>query len=217
MSIESLFSESDLAQIRETISRVEQSSAGEIVPYLVDRIDGYAEALWRAAVLGALTLALVAGASYPFVGFRGATEVPWITLPPLVGAGLGVALARLPRISRWLLADQDIDRRVQLRAEAAFLEEEVFATEARTGILLFLAVFEQRAVVLADTGIHRQVPPGTWEEVVEGMVSSVRAGRAVDAICGAIERCGEILTNHGVARKPDDENELTDRLRIRRY
>ena len=42
-----------------------------------------------------------------------------------------------------------------LVAMAAFVEEEVFSTRDRTGILLFLSLFEHRVVVLGDSGINQ--------------------------------------------------------------
>ena len=102
-----------------------------------------------------------------------------------------------------------------MRAEAAFLEEEIFATRDRTGILVFLAVFEHRAVILADEGIHRAVPTGEWPELMDDLVSGIRAGRAPAALAEVIGRCGELLEKYEVDRRPDDEDELADAPRIR--
>jgi putative membrane protein len=215
MTVDSLFSASDLTRIRQAVAQAEHCATGEIVPYLVARIDDYPVARWRAATLGALTLALIAAATHHFSGLWGIPGVLWIAFPALLGAGLGYALTARPGIARRFITDADIERRVQLRAEAAFLEEEVFATARRTGILLFVAVYEQRALVLADTGIHRQVPDGTWQTLIDDLIGAIRAGRAAAGLCNAIARCGEVLETQRTDCGAVEVNELHDALRIR--
>jgi len=95
------------------------------------------------------------------------------------------------------------------------LEEEVFKTRDRTGILIFLALGEHRAVILADEGINRAVPEGLWDRVVADLVAGIKAGQAPRALENAVVRCGEILAEHRVEPRPDDTDELSDRPRIR--
>ena len=52
--MEKPFTEVDLERIRDAISRAEASHAGEIVPYIVGRVDDHEEARWRGATIGAL-------------------------------------------------------------------------------------------------------------------------------------------------------------------
>lgn len=215
MPIHDLFSDADLAAIRLATDAAEENTSGEIVPYIVDRIDGHAEGRWTAATLGSLSLALIAGAVHALGGFWGGWGVLWITLPALVGAGLGYLIGGIDRIARLLIPSDTLDRRAQVRAEAAFLEEEVFRTRDRTGILVFLALFEHRAVILADEGIHRAVPSGEWDHLVADLTDGIRAGRAPQALIATIERCGELLTRFEVKRRPEDENELPDAPRLR--
>jgi putative membrane protein len=120
-------------------------------------------------------------------------------------------------LRRALAGPHAIERRVQQRAAAAFLEQEVWKTRDRTGILLFLSLFERRVVVLGDSGIHRQVQPGEWDAVVRHVVSGLRKKTpkaAVTALVAAIVECGEILARHGLPPRPDDADELPDDLRL---
>jgi putative membrane protein len=215
MRIRTLFSDDDLEAIRKATARGESRTAGEIVPYIVERVIDGDEAKWRGATLGALGAALAAGIINAFGGFWGGSGLWWITLPTLAGAGFGYLVAGLDAIGRRLIPDDRIERAVRLRAEAAFLEEEVFATRDRTGILVFLALFEHRAVVLADEGIHRAVPEGEWQHVIDDLVAGIRANRAARAMIEAVGRCGGLLEQYEVTRRPDDEDELSDAPRIR--
>lgn len=215
MPIPSLFSKADLEAIKSATAAGEARSAGEIVPYIVERVLDRDQAQWRGATLGALGCALAAGLAHALGGHWGGSGVWWITLPAIVGAGGGFLLASIDAVGRRLIPDDQIERSVQLRAEAAFLEEGVFATRDRTGVLVFLALFEHRAVILADEGIHRAVPEGKWQDIVDDLIAGIRAGRAAEALIEAITRCGGLLEQYEVARRPDDEDELPDAPRIR--
>jgi putative membrane protein len=215
MKVHRFFSDDDLESIRKATADAESRTGGEIVPFIVERVVEKDEARWRAAAVGALAAAAAAGLADLFGGYWGGSGVFWITLPVVAGAGLGYLLGGVGAVGRWLIPEDRLDRAVTMRAEAAFLEEEVFATRDRTGVLVFLALFEHRAVILADEGIHRAVPEGKWQDLVEEMIAGIKAGRAAEALIEAITRCGGLLEHHEVARRPDDEDELPDAPRLR--
>jgi len=114
-------------------------------------------------------------------------------------------LAGIDVVGRWLIPIDQLERGARLRAESAFLEEEVFNTRDRTGILVFLALFEHQAVILADEGVHRTVPKDEWLHLVDDLVAGIKAGRAREALCEALTRCGEVLVRYEVELRPDDE------------
>ena len=76
-------------------------------------------------------------------------------------------------------------------------------------------LFEHRAVILADAGIHRAVEAPTWTRLVDDLVRGIRAGRAAQAMVDVVGECGEILARGGVERRIDDVNELADAPRVR--
>lgn len=220
--IRQMFRDADLARIQEAAREAELRTSGEIVAYLVSRVDDYDEAAWKGAALGALTAAGVAGLVHWAGGFWGPPAMLWLPLPALAGvlpaaagAFAGYLLVKLsPAVERWLIPRDSLERRVRMRAESAFLDEEVFDTRERTGILVFVTQFEHRAVILADSGIHRKVGEGEWERLVGSLVEGIRAGHTTEALVEVIGECGELLEKHGVARRADDRNELADAPRI---
>jgi putative membrane protein len=211
------FGEADRAAIREAVAAAEAGTSGEVVPYVVDRCDDYPGAAWLASLLAALAAALASGLAHAAAGFWGGSGLVWITLPVVAAAALGyLAALALPRLRRRLIPDDVMQRRVETRAAAAFLDEEVFATRDRTGVLIFVSLFEHRALVLADEGINAVVEPSEWQEIVARMVSELRAGRPTPALVGAIEACGRLLHERRVERRPDDVDELDNELRTSR-
>lgn len=214
MKIETLFSEADLAAVRTAVRDAEAATSGEIVPFVVPASDLYLSAVWKGTTLGALLGPLVALAVFRFGGFWGSHLSFWIALPAAAGALAGHLLALfVPPVKRRLAGREMMTSRVHQRATLAFLEEEVFHTRERTGILLFVSLFERRVVVLGDTGINSQVETAHWNEVIDVVIEGIAAGRPGAALVAGIEKCGELLTRFGVAIRPDDSNELSDELR----
>lgn len=210
-----LFNNADLQAIREAAARAELETSGEVVPYVVGRCDDYPEAAWKAAVLSSIAVTTAAGVLHVLGGFWGGVGVLWITLPAVVGAGAGALLAWCwPGLRRLLAAPSALEQRVERRAALAFLDEEVFSTRDRTGILIFLALFERRVVLLADSGINAKVEQSEWDCLVGRLREGVRRGEAATALVAAIEECGRLLAERKVEPRADDANELRDHLRL---
>jgi len=135
-------------------------------------------------------------------------------LPPAAGAALAfLAVHGIAPLRRALAGAELVELRVRRRAAAAFLEQEVFATGERVGILLFLSLFERRVVVLADSGIHARVAPGEWDGIAGEIAQGIRRGEAEAALVAGVRACGELLARHGLAPRPGRGNELPDELR----
>jgi putative membrane protein len=207
--VEHLFSAEARERIATAVKAAEQHTSGEIVPCVVARCDEYEEAHWRG---GAIAAFLVSAA---FFCIRAFTDL-WLPLG-LGVMGAGVALAGgagmllvqwLPALKRLLAGEELMDRRVTQRALQAFVEEEVFATRERTGILIFLSLLEHEVRVLGDAGINARVAPEEWEGVVQRIVGGMRRGQPAEGLVEAIAHCGTLLERAGVQRRADDTDEL---------
>jgi putative membrane protein len=207
--VERLFSAEEQERIAAAVRAAEQHTAGEIVPCIAARCDEYEEAAWRGGAVAAL---LVFAA---FFCLRAFTDT-WLPLGlGAMGAGVALAVAGgmllvqwVPALRRLLAGEELMDRRVTQRALQAFVEEEVFATRERTGILIFLSLLEREVRVLGDAGINARVGPGEWEGVVRLIVQGMRQGRPAEGLIEAIAQCGALLERAGVARRSDDTDEL---------
>lgn len=217
MKLEAFFSPAEREQVKQAVNRAEGQTSGEIVPVVVARSDEYFGAPWKAACLGALGAVGVAEGLHWFVGAWGLAAGLWIVLPATLGAALGFALtAWVPAVCRLVVSDEELDREVRQRAVEAFVSHEVFATRERTGVLIFLSLFEHRVVVLGDSGINARVEQSEWDGIVAGIVAGIKRGQPGQALVEAIGRCGELLHRQGVVRREDDVNELADGLRFER-
>ena len=214
-----LFSDADRTRIREAVGQAEQRTSGEIVPYIVPQSSGYDVAVWRgAAVSAVLAMFVVLLVLQVYQGWSLAwLYSSWSLAVLVLAAGtLGaVATAFVGPLKRLLAGNALLDREVHRRAMLAFVEEEVFSTRERTGILLFVSLFEHRIEVLGDAGINQKVTPDEWVDVVMRIREGIRAGKLADGLVAAIAMCGALLERGGVEIRPDDVNELSDDVRLR--
>jgi putative membrane protein len=215
LSLDRFFSPADHAAIEAAVHEVEAHSAGEIVPYAVERSDHYLGALWHAATLGALLASLAAALVHWIGELWGGPIVLWIALPPAAGAALGwLAALAFPALRRALVPDDVLTARVRQRAAQAFLDEGIFRTRDRTGILIFVSVFERHVAIRADRGLDGVVTVGEWEEIVTAVAAGMRRGQPGPALADGIRRCATLLNR--LPRRPDDRDELSGQLRLGR-
>jgi putative membrane protein len=214
-----LIPELDQERIREAVAKAERATSGEIVPYVVVRSGRYEVALWRGAALGTALFAaagLTAGAAYGGWGLDWIYAAEGMLALVALGALAGALVAWWAPVRRRLAGRRRMDESVARRAAQAFVEEEVFDTRDRTGILLFVSLFEHRLLVLGDSGINAKVGPEEWVEVVTLVRDGIRRGAPTDGLVAAIDRCGELLHRRGVEIRDDDSDELSDRVRLRK-
>ena len=95
-----------------------------------------------------------------------------------------------------------------------FYDHNVHLTEPRTGVLIYVSFFEHQAVILADVGISELVADDCWEEIVQELTSGLKQNQTTKSICQAIEACGKLLKASGVHQPTDDDNSLSDEVRI---
>ena len=214
--LKEIFTEQDREKVRHAVDEAERKTSGEIVPYVVRESDPYAEALWRGGTsLGVIVLATLAFL-HEALGLLPFLTVAWLLILGSVGFLAGMLLVHtVPAVKRLFAGEDLMERRVSMRAAVAFIEEEVFNTRDRTGILLFVSMTEHKVLVMGDSGINASVGENAWEEVAETIVRGVRQGRAAEGLVEAVGQCGRLLEHRGVTIRPDDRNELSDHLRLR--
>jgi putative membrane protein len=214
-----VISDVDLERIRAAVAEAEQRTAGEIVPYVVSRSGRYEIALWRGAVAGGvltMVATIIALQAYAGWGLGWAYSAWGMAMMTAAGGAMGAALPYFwPAARRALVGRGRLAERVHRRAEAAFVEEEVFNTRNRTGILLFVSLFEHRIEVIGDAGINEAVPKEAWHEVVDLIRAGIVRGSLADGLVAAVDRCGRLLEECGVASCKEGVDELPDAVRLR--
>lgn len=215
MSLKNRFEDSELERIKAAVKKAEEKISGEIVPVFVERSGFYTIANYRGGILfGGITF-LVIILFDRYAPPQNAIYDPMLMFLLVASIGLigGFLTHSFPPLKRLMLTREHMDQATHKRAETAFLEEDVFNTRQRTGIMIFVSFFEHEVIVLADKGISKVVDQKEWDAMVQGIIEKIRMGQVTEGIEAAILRCGEILHEHGFLKEADDINELGDDLR----
>jgi putative membrane protein len=215
MSIQSRFSQQDLERIKAAVRTAEDKISGEIVPVFVEKSGHYSLAIYRGflAMAGLCFLAIIIFDRYiPSLAIYDPLLI-FLTVT-MVGLFGSLAANYIDPFKRFLISQRLLDQATRKRAENAFLEEEVFNTRHRTGIMIFVSFFEREVIVMADRGISKVVEQKEWDKMVRGITENIRMGKVADGIEAAILRSGEILLEKGFLKTTDDVNELRDDLRM---
>ena len=201
--------DSGMLLIEQAVKSAESKTSGEIVPIVVKCSSAIGRVYSELMQLSLLfvVIAYIFSSTYFFVSILNALIIVCLVVSVL----LSFYLSKLDFVQRIFTNPFDREKQVNMRAEVEFFEAKLSKTRARTGILLFCSLMEQRAVVLADKAISEKLPQDTWNEVLNLIIEGMKQGDIAKGYVQAIERCGEILASH-FPIEPDDTNELNDGL-----
>lgn len=223
--------QSDHERIAHAIAQAEATTAGEIYCVVADEVSDYREtplawAAGAALVLPALALLLgfrpqalaraFGGWEIGHVAAADATVLSALSTYILLQAVVFVVVAlvvAIPAVRRALTPTPVKAERVHDAALQQFVAKGMHLTEGRTGVLLFVALADHRAEVIADAGIYDAAPHQVWDEVVALLIGGVKRGAVGDGFVAAIERTGQILSQH-VPPTGDNPNERPDELHV---
>jgi putative membrane protein len=199
--------EADQAVVHDALRAAERRTVGEIVPVVVARSDAHPAAPWRAAIATTALGSLLLAAWLPW-------HAPHWLLLCQTGLGLlGGLLARLlPDVARWFVGEARATEVAEEQAFQEFHRLDLPRTAGRTGVLVFVSLFERRVVVLADQGIADRVDAATvWGRAKDAVLDGVRRGSLRDGLVAGIGIVGQVLERHAPFAA-GDRNELPDRL-----
>ena len=195
--------------VRQSIRDAEARTVGEVVPVVLERSDGYPDAAWLAALCAMLLGSALLERYLPW------NAPHWLLLAQLGLGAAGFALARLlPDVQRMFVSEA---RASEMAAEQALQEFQLLGlreTRERTGVLIFVSLFEHRVVVLGDAGVHARVGDAHWQRTKDAVLAGVAKGAVADGIVAGVRACGEVLAEH-FPRAAGDTNEIPDRLIVR--
>ncbi|MXO58285.1 hypothetical protein GRI89_01835 [Altererythrobacter salegens] len=219
-----LLSEADHELVGNAVSAAELKSAGEIVPVVSLRSDGYSDVALVWAAIAAFT-AITFLAFFPdfYLG-----TIAWLTgewnpeWTPGELFGIAVAVGIIKFVGMWLIQLWKPlkfflipgfikSARVRNRAIGIFKAAAERRTHGRTGIVIYLSMDEHRAEIVADEAIASKVSPEVWGEAMAVMLVEIKQDHVGAGMAAAIGRVGEVLAEH-FPRAEDDRNELPDRL-----
>jgi putative membrane protein len=201
-----MISSDDQARLAHAIGDVEDDTSGEIVLVLAEQAGRY-----RAVpLLWALLAALVTPWPLIWLTEIGTSRIFLIQLAVALILSLVLSWPKL----RYALVPRSIKRTQGHEAAAReFLRRGLTRTREKTGVLIYLALAEHHAEILADTGIADRVDAEIWADIVADLTATIGDGRMTEGLIEAIRRVGRILAEHAPPRL-DDVDELPNKVII---
>ena len=209
------FKDEDKDKIKAAVASLEQATAGELVLYFARKSDNYPGAGWKfAGIIGGSTAFIIGLLSYLWMlpGWFTPMVISILILSLMVVAYFLAVFVPDLRIS--LSATHIVSQRVLTKARDVFLEEEVFKTNDRIGVLIYISELEQQVVVLGDSGINSKISKEDWTHIVDTIVLGIKHQQIAQGIVNAVSICQDLLLKHGFTNIEKAENELSDDIRI---
>ena len=97
------------------------------------------------------------------------------------------------------------------RAVQVFQELEMHQTEARNGVLFYLAYEDHAFSIFGDQGINQKVPVGFWDSTRDQMQTAFKKLVFAEGLIAGITEAGEVLKAY-FPYQSDDQNELDDSI-----
>lgn len=92
-----------------------------------------------------------------------------------------------------------------------FQQLEMYKTELRNGVLIYIAVEDHKFVILGDEGINKVVADDFWNQTKDVMQNHFRKGDFKTGIVQGILQAGNELKAH-FPYQDDDTNELSNEI-----
>lgn len=218
-SVTNKLSADDKKRINDAVAAAESKTAAEIVPVLAavsgryDRPEDIV-GLWVAVLALAVTWYVLPEHARP--GDWGAMPA-WahlllLTLSVVVGFIVGAVIgANVNPLRHLFTSSQQMRDEVLLRSRQVFFDGRVHHTAGRTGILIYVSLFERMAAVLADDAVIEKLGQAALDEMRDQLTASLSSQSLADAICGTIAAASPKLADV-LPRAEGDVNELPDAL-----
>ena len=97
------------------------------------------------------------------------------------------------------------------RAVYIFNYLKMYNTQARNGVLVYVAVESRKFAIIGDVGINNAVPDNFWDGIKQRMGEAFSAGNYVEGLSSAIREAGESLKKY-FPYQSDDVNEQPDEI-----
>lgn len=203
--MKSFFADQAKTKVKDAIVAAEKATSAEVVVTVKPRSSEYREVDYTVgATLAFLTLA-------GLMFHPAELDENWFPVAVLVAFVLGVSLASaLWPLKRALLSKARLDAEVGRAAREAFVRMGVHGTTGRTGMLIYVSAFEQRAELVLDLGLNPNKLGEAWTEARARIEAAASRGD-VDAFAAAVANIGPALTEV-LPRSADDVNELPDEV-----
>ncbi len=168
MAVRDFFLPDARKRVGDAVEGIESETTAEIVVTVRKRAGDYRATDLYAGLIVALSMLL-------FTLFDPHEfDVAWMPIDVVLAFLIGaVVCAEVPPLRRLLTPSRVLADRARTTARAAFYEVGVSRTTGRTGVLVFVSIFEQRVEVVPDVGVDPAALGAPWTEALAALQASV--------------------------------------------
>lgn len=190
----------------ETVRAIEARTAAEVVVTVRDRSASYRHVDFGIGAALAIVMLLVY--VYFPVTFVDDLAAPSVLIAFIAGIMLGSVLDAPKRA---FVSRRERHGVVVQAARAAFVEQGISVTRARTGILVYVSLLENDVAVVTDVGIDVASMGAEWTRAVTALEGCARSGATPEDFAAALLAIGAPLAA-ALPTGEDDVNELPDEV-----
>jgi uncharacterized membrane protein len=205
--------EEQLAKIERAVRLAESDISGEIVPVFVKRCSEYDLVKYKIGVIASVVIFIALIIYDRLVSPLSIIDPLWYFAVVVATGLMVVVLSYIPPIGRLMAGKDLLSKTATRKAESIFLQEEVFGTRRRRGIMIFVAFFERCVIIRADKGITAVVPAHVWDSLEAKLVNEINDGRLFEGMINSIAACGKLMEEYGFNISAEDTDELPNALR----
>lgn len=184
-------SDKEKQSISQMIAKAEKKSHSEIVPMIVEFSDDYPAAHFRGALLLSFLFSLAL-----YLSPLSIINPIYFLLIQIPGLICGHLFANIPFFARILVTKEEMKRETHQRALEAFYYHNVHKTQSRTGVLIFISLFERRIEIIGDLKISEKIDQKIWNEIILGFSTEVKSTPLTLAFEHLIDQVSNVLENH---------------------
>lgn len=187
-------------KISQAIKKAEKKTSVEIVP-LVVRKSSSTQHVFLFLLLFVLSITLT------FEAWLGpiAAGISFV-----VSLLLALFLNRYDFIHRWLTPASELNSQTMMRAEAEFWRQGLHKTQGATGVLIFVSLFERKAIILGDASVSEHFKEEDWSEAVQVLLENIGRYDPAEGFCLAIAKILAVVKTEFPPSKKSNKNELPD-------
>jgi putative membrane protein len=192
------------AEVAQAIREIERATSAEVVVAVRPSSGSYRHTDYLVG------FALSFAALLVFLFDAHEFSIDWMPLDSVVAFAIGTYLsASFPPLRRALTSRRLMRDNVRTSARAAFFDLGIAKTSGRTGILVYVSMFEKGVEVVPDVGIDRAVLGEPFTGAIAALDAALRQGVSFARFTAALRTLGPILAKT-LPRLADDVNELPD-------
>jgi putative membrane protein len=202
MGVRDFFLKEARKRVGQAVEAVESGTSAEVVVTVRKRAGHYRQTdLYAGAAFALVMLLYVLFDPHPF-------DVGWMPLEVVVAFAVGaVGIANLESARRFLTSPRVLHESAVTAARAAFYDLGISRTKGRTGVLVFVSMFERRVVVVPDIAVDPKAIGAEWVACERALQASVAGTPDLDGFLAALGTLAAPLARV-LPIQADDVNEL---------